>query len=61
MSERSCRGFSLFEFVVVIVVIAVLSGFLLTRVLPLIGQASRFKALCCSRRRSGSSAASPIP
>jgi prepilin-type N-terminal cleavage/methylation domain-containing protein len=41
MSGRSCRGFSLFEFVVVIVVIAVLSGFLLARVLPLIGQAER--------------------
>lgn len=35
------RGFSLLEFVVVIVVIAILAGFLLVRVLPLIGQAER--------------------
>lgn len=40
MRARS-RGFSLFELVVVIVVIAILSGFLLSRVLPLIGQAER--------------------
>jgi prepilin-type N-terminal cleavage/methylation domain-containing protein len=38
---RAARGFSLFELVVVIVVIAILSGLLLTRVLPLIGQAER--------------------
>ena len=35
------RGFSLFEFVVVIVAIAILAGLLLLRVLPLIGQAER--------------------
>ncbi|MDX1562110.1 MAG: prepilin-type N-terminal cleavage/methylation domain-containing protein [Gammaproteobacteria bacterium] len=35
------RGFSLLEFVVVIVIIAILSGVLLNRVLPLIGQAER--------------------
>lgn len=41
MSRVSIRGFTLFEFVVVIVMIAILSGFLLDRVLPLIGQAER--------------------
>jgi prepilin-type N-terminal cleavage/methylation domain-containing protein len=41
VSRASIRGFTLFEFVVVIVMIAVLSGFLLDRVLPLIGQAER--------------------
>jgi prepilin-type N-terminal cleavage/methylation domain-containing protein len=35
------QGFSLLELVVVIVLVAVLSGFLLDRVLPLIGQAER--------------------
>ena len=41
MRARASLGFSLFEFVVVIVVIVILSGLLLTRVLPLIGQAER--------------------
>lgn len=41
MSARGSRGFSLFELVVVIVIVAILSGFLLTRALPLIGQAER--------------------
>ncbi|HUF74416.1 MAG TPA: prepilin-type N-terminal cleavage/methylation domain-containing protein [Gammaproteobacteria bacterium] len=41
MRARASRGFSLFELVVVIVVIAILSGLLLARVLPLIGQAER--------------------
>jgi prepilin-type N-terminal cleavage/methylation domain-containing protein len=35
------QGFSLLELVVVVVLVAVLSGFLLDRVLPLIGQAER--------------------
>jgi type II secretory pathway pseudopilin PulG len=35
------RGFSLLEFVVVVVSIAILAGLLLERVLPLIGQAER--------------------
>lgn len=35
------RGFTLLEFVIVIVIIAVLAGFLLDRVLPLVGQAER--------------------
>ena len=39
MTRLAYRGFSLFEFVVVIVVIAILSGLLLTRVLPLLAQA----------------------
>ncbi|NNC63652.1 MAG: prepilin-type N-terminal cleavage/methylation domain-containing protein [Gammaproteobacteria bacterium] len=37
----TARGFTLLEFVIVIVIVAVLSGFLLDRVLPLIGQAER--------------------
>ena len=41
MDRLGSRGFSLFEFVVVIVCIAILSGLLLDRVLPLIGQAER--------------------
>lgn len=41
MSSVRQAGFSLFEFVVVIVIIAILSGLLLVRVLPLIGQAER--------------------
>jgi len=41
MPRSRLRGFSLLEFVVVIVVIAILSGLLLVRVLPLIGQAER--------------------
>ena len=41
MHKSRIRGFSSFEFVVVIVVIAILSGLLLVRVLPLIGQAER--------------------
>jgi len=41
MSRLGMRGFSLLELVVVIVVVAILSGILLTRVLPLIGQAER--------------------
>ncbi len=35
------RGFTLLELVIVIVIIAVLAGFLLDRVLPLVGQAER--------------------
>lgn len=35
------RGFSLLELVVVVVLVAVMTGFLLVRVLPLIGQAER--------------------
>jgi prepilin-type N-terminal cleavage/methylation domain-containing protein len=47
MSSRGkrMRGFSLFELVVVVVLVAVLSGFLLVRVLPLIGQAERIAFL----------------
>lgn len=45
MAAARMRGFSLLEFVVVIVVIAVLSGLLLVRVLPLIGQAERVSFL----------------
>ena len=45
MRQRSgrvgARGFSLFEFVVVIVIVAVLAGFVLARMLPLIGRAER--------------------
>jgi prepilin-type N-terminal cleavage/methylation domain-containing protein len=41
MRRSTIRGFSLFELVVVIVVIAILAGFLLQRVLPLTGQAER--------------------
>jgi prepilin-type N-terminal cleavage/methylation domain-containing protein len=41
MRGRRMRGFSLLEFVVVIVAIAILAGLLLDRVLPLIGQAER--------------------
>lgn len=39
------RGFSLLELVVAIVLVAVLAGFLLVRVLPLIGQAERIAFL----------------
>jgi prepilin-type N-terminal cleavage/methylation domain-containing protein len=41
MTRLAMRGFSLFELAVVIAVVAILSGILLTRVLPLIGQAER--------------------
>jgi len=41
MERSRIRGFSLLEMVVVIVLIAVMAGFLLVRVLPLIGQAER--------------------
>ena len=37
----TARGFTLLELVIVIVIIAVLAGFLLDRVLPLVGQAER--------------------
>lgn len=37
----TARGFTLLELVIVIVIIGVLAGFLLDRVLPLIGQAER--------------------
>lgn len=39
------RGFSMLELVVVVALVAVLSGFLLVRVLPLIGQAERIAFL----------------
>lgn len=37
----TARGFALLELVIVVVIIGVLAGFLLDRVLPLIGQAER--------------------
>lgn len=37
----TARGFTLLELVIVIVIIGVLAGFLLDRVLPLVGQAER--------------------
>jgi type II secretory pathway pseudopilin PulG len=41
MSRLRMRGFSTFELVVVVVLVSVMAGFLLVRVLPLIGQAER--------------------
>jgi prepilin-type N-terminal cleavage/methylation domain-containing protein len=41
MGRLRMRGFSLLELVVVLVLVAVMVGFLLVRVLPLIGQAER--------------------
>lgn len=37
----SARGFTLLEFAVVVIAVAILAGFLLERVLPLIGRAER--------------------
>jgi len=41
MNSGRMRGFSQFELVVVVVLVSVMAGFLLVRVLPLIGQAER--------------------
>jgi len=38
---RACRGFSLLELVVVVIAVAILTGVVLDRVLPLIGRAQR--------------------
>ena len=50
MAEIRLRGFTLFEFAVVILAISILSGLLLIRVLPMIGQAEHVAFIYTERQ-----------